>query len=135
MGLNIGETFFLNGMQDLSNPILIDVDGGSFVILFKDEGSPTYRMSWSGRVLPVYLCSDDSYYYRSDKSSDLEDDINKAEVAFEFSFCWRGVWGGRVYPKRVEYWNDDIRIMADVWDKVEKILKERIKAENPDYAL
>jgi hypothetical protein len=121
-------------MEDISKPVLIEIaEGENFVAYFVNEGTPDHNMRWSGKVLPVIVYSDWTWTYVSNRSSDSESDISNAGVMFEFSYCWRGVWEGRVYPKQREYWGDDIEIMAEVWKRVESMVKDQIKADNPDY--
>lgn len=52
---------------------------------------------------------------------------------FSFSFCWRGVWEGRIYFKDSEYWTEELKTMNELWTKIEQLLKEKIKQDNPDY--
>lgn len=119
--------------MDLSKPVLIESISEHFIVLFTDEGSTDYKMRWSGKLVPIYLASDGAYRYVSNNSSDSEEDLSKARVFFEFSFCWRGVWEGRIYFQQEEFWHEDLAVINDAWDQIEKILKDKIKSDNPDY--
>ena len=55
---------------------------------------------------------------------DKEDPITTREVfeedkclkKFEGSFCWRGVWEGRLYFTSDEYWGEEISEMSELYD-------------------
>lgn len=86
----------------------------------------------------VYLSdiSDDKkpYFYNREKGSEIEDEINSdCQKLFDFSFCWRGVWEGRIYFVEDEYFSDDLADIVYVWDKIQSHLKDKIKKENIDY--
>lgn len=85
-----------------------------------------------GSVFPVTEFSDGRFLYTSNNSSDFVNDIAKARCLFDFSFCWRGVWEGRIYFKDEEYWSEEIQEMADIWKQIEVQLKGEIKALNPN---
>ena len=55
-----------------------------------------------------------------------------ARCLFEFSFCWRGIWEGRIYFKDDEYWGEELEELKNLWDKIQAVFKERIKKEFPD---
>lgn len=121
-------------MQDLSKPILIDVTGEPFAVHFQDDGSPDYRMRWSGKVYPVYPNGRGEWMYQQlHIPGNMVPTTDGARCAFEFTYCWRGVWEGRVYFKQEEYWCEDLSVMSDLWNELEKMLKQRIKDENPEY--
>ena len=50
---------------------------------------------------------------------------------FEFSYCWRGVWEGRIYFKDSEYWSEELKVMSDLWDELEPEIKARIRESCP----
>ena len=58
---------------------------------------------------------------------------NSCRRLFDFSFCWRGVWEGRIYFKDDEYWSEEIKTMSELWDKLLPTLKQKIKSLNPEY--
>ena len=119
--------------MDLTKPVLIDAEGEWFAVFFQNAGRPDYNMQWKGKMVAIFMASDGTYTFMSDTSSDSTDDVEKARVWFEFSYCWRGVWEGRIYFKQEEFWSEDILVAAQAWKQIEKILKERIKQDNPDY--
>jgi hypothetical protein len=43
-------------------------------------------------------------------------DTKKVEKLFEGSFCWRGVWEGRLYFTQDEYWGEDLKEMSDLYE-------------------
>lgn len=91
-------------------------------------GSVYFAVCWSdfeGRT---------GYSYTKSFDGSMQDECNEdCRCAFEFNFCWRGVWEGRIYFKDDEYWSEEIKIMADIWEQIENILKEKIKSANPNY--
>lgn len=119
--------------MDLSKPQLISADYANFVVLFSDDGTLDYKMRWSGKILPINLYSTGEWDFISDTSSDSTQNIEEARVIFEFSFVWRGVWESRIYFKDTEYWGEELEEMKGAWDQIEKILKIKIKEDNPDY--
>jgi hypothetical protein len=120
-------------MTDLSKPILIDGITDTVVVFFQDDGVPDNRMRWSGDAYLVMPHGDGGWSFYSDKTYEIEEDREKARYWFQFSFVWRGVWEGRVYPKQSEFMGEDLAELAEMWNKIEKILKDVIKQDNPDY--
>lgn len=110
---------------------LLQAEGEDFVVFFEKVKDATYM--WSGKVYPIIKFSDDTWQYTAENSSDCESDRDRARLWFEFSFCWRGVWEGRFYCKQEELWTEDLQTIATLWDKIELLLKAKIKADNPDY--
>jgi hypothetical protein len=50
----------------------------------------------------------------------------------EGSFCWRGVWEGRLYFSDDEYWGEDIVELSELYsDHIEKWCKDFIKEREP----
>lgn len=111
--------------------ITITALGEEFAVLF--ERDDDYAMRWHGEAYPIYKYSDGEYSFISNQSSDSESDIKKARCMFHFSFCWRGVWEGRIYFKDEEYWSEELSTMSNLWDQIEARLKKQIKQDNPDY--
>ena len=120
-------------MKDLSKPVLIEGISESVVVFFQDDGSPDHKMRWSGAAFHVQSYPDGTWDFYSNESSNLVKDKDKAERWFHFSFVWRGVWEGRFYPKQEEFLAENIAELAEMWRKIEKILKDKIKADNPEY--
>ena len=51
----------------------------------------------------------------------------------EGSFCWRGVWEGRLYFTDDEYWGEDIEELSRLYnDKIVPWCKDFIKNREPD---
>jgi hypothetical protein len=51
---------------------------------------------------------------------------------FEGSFCWRGVWEGRLYFTDDEYWGEEISEMAELYNNhIVPWCKDYIKGINP----
>jgi hypothetical protein len=57
---------------------------------------------------------------------------NENRMLFEYIFCWRGVWEGRLYFKDSEYWSEDLEVMHRIWIILENKLKEIIRDADPD---
>lgn len=114
-------------------PKIIEANHESFVINFKNGGSSDYNMRWSGMAIQIQEYSDGTWLYQSNKSSDSTENIAEARVWFEWSFCWRGVWEGRIYFKGDEYWCQEMETIPEIWKQIEAIVKERIMLDNPDY--
>lgn len=124
--------------KDLLDTFFIDDNGceSQVVHLHKDDS-----MRFYGVVYPISRWTKQSgheagWAYNSNSSGGLtHDDLNDdCDVLFEFIFCWRGVWEGRIYfPDDEEYWSSDLHMIANVWDLIELHLKQRIIKDNPDY--
>jgi len=112
---------------------IIEVNGESFIVHFKEEGSPDYKMRWSGTAIEIQMYSDGTWRYASNVSSDSVEELKDARVWFEWSFCWRGVWEGRIYFKDDEYWCEEMETIPLIWKQIEDTVKARIKSDNPDY--
>jgi len=116
-------------MKDL----IVNIDGENFLIKFKNEGSKDHQMNWSGVVYSVFVYDDTTWAYQQRYCSDSTKDEDDARILFEWLFCWRGVWEGRIYFKNEEYWCEEINTMAKIWKQVEGVVKQRIKDDNTDY--
>lgn len=104
------------------------------VFFHNDWADPTNLRIWHGEAYTNYLSGNgDAWAFRSKTKSVEVSSKDDAECWFDFIFCWRGVWDGRVYPRKSEFWGEELADMAAIWAKIEKILKERIKQDNPDY--
>lgn len=63
-------------------------------------------------------------------------DENEAEENFCGSYCWRGVWEGRIYFKDTEHWAEDILEFSNLLnDKIIPQCKEFLKALYPEHDL
>ena len=114
--------------------IIIEANGEDFSVEFERDDN-----WYEGNVYQVDQYSNDrETFYRYNSATDggithgeLNDDCR---VMFRFLFCYRGVWEGRIYfPDDEEYWSEELKTIAAVWDKIEVILKDRIKTENPSF--
>ncbi len=111
------------------NPYLITIDDSESFVVFLTKH---HSMGWSGNVYPC-LVSQSGWMYHSKKNSDYVENIEEAECFFEFSYCWRGVWEGRFYPKQEEYWGEDVSTLHELWVQIEKGMRNQIRNDNPDY--
>ena len=75
------------------------------------------------------------HYVSDSEGMKMYEELNPdCRKAFSFMFCWRGVWEGRIYfPNESEYWSEELKIMADLWEKLLPHLKQKILDANPDY--
>jgi hypothetical protein len=49
------------------------------------------------------------------------------------SFCWRGVWEGRLYFTDEEYWGEEIAELSDLYNNhIVPWCKDFIKKRNPE---
>lgn len=114
--------------------IFCEIDSENFCVhLAKEENS----LKVSGKVYPIVhyttLSNEVSdllpiiYSYLSAPNSTPIKNIDGAICLFEFSFCWRGVWEGRIYFKEDEYWSEDLSIISRLWDSIERKIKPIIK--------
>lgn len=97
------------------------------------------KYGWiTGAVYPVMTFEgEDGFLFESatmgsDYSLEYHPDKNNCRQLFEWSFCWRGVWEGRVYFKEDEYWSEQIQEMADIWKRIEVDMKAKVKELNPN---
>jgi len=108
------------------------------IVHFEKDKNNTYR--YGGTVYPI-ICwekngtGEKGFHYCDNSSSDTREKLDEhCKIMFNFSFSWRGVWEGRIYfPDGEEYWDYELRGIADIWDAIETFLKDRIKNENGDY--
>jgi hypothetical protein len=107
--------------------VILELNTENFFIQFDKESD----LRWTGKVVEISVY-DDFWTFRDNKSSGDVDKIEDARIWFEWSFCWRGVWEGRVYFKDDEYWCEEMETIPLIWKQIEVILKEKIKSENPD---
>ncbi|MGC2239128.1 MAG: hypothetical protein WA584_23435 [Pyrinomonadaceae bacterium] len=121
-----------NGTQQL----FFDVEGYSFVVNFTGPENTLIE----GKAYPIQYWSQNgtnenrgwSYILSHDGS--MCDELNDAcRILFKFSFCWRGIWEGRIYFLDDEYWTEELKPMSALWDAIEKHLKKFIKQANPEY--
>lgn len=78
-----------------------------------------------------------SYVSKKDEP-DLIDEFKEDECVkkFEGSYCWRGIWEGRLYFTDDEYWEGELSEMAELYENhIVPQCKEFIKLREPliDY--
>lgn len=84
-----------------------------------------------GQVFEGYVDDENVVIYSALKDGSDTENKEEARHLFNFSYCWRGVWEGRIYFKDEEYWGSDIREMADLWDSIELHCQMMIKSKFP----
>ena len=107
--------------------IKISANEEDFLISIKDDGR--YKR---GAVYPVHEFEDGSVYYCALLDNSPTENIKEARHFFDFLFCWRGVWEGRVYFKDDEYWGEEMKTIYLLWSKIEEEMKSIIRKERPD---
>ena len=108
--------------------IFIDTENEHFVIhLNVDE------TILKGEVYPIQEYNEKDWGYQSLHNGSHLDNTEGSRCFFDFRFCWRGVWEGRIYFKDQEYWSEELGTIKELWDKIEVIMKERIKKDNPQW--
>lgn len=113
---------------------MIEANGNYFMIHLENEGWEGLYKSWlSGSVAQIQMFDGGGWEYQSNSSSDFADELKDARIWFTFSFCWRGVWEGRIYFKDDEYWSEEMKTIPMIWEQIEVVLKNKIKLDNPDY--
>jgi hypothetical protein len=115
--------------------LFLNSGGEDFIVFFKNTGFKDHNMSWCGEVYPIMYFDEENkkFSYYNDHNSNPEENKDKARCFFHFSYCWRGVWEGRFYPKQEEYWGEDVSELNDLWNQIEKIIRDKIKFDNTDY--
>ncbi|MFA5174661.1 MAG: hypothetical protein WC438_05765 [Candidatus Pacearchaeota archaeon] len=113
--------------------IFIDIDYSSFVVHLAYGNFSAIE----GEVYPIqkyYTDSNNKHipswgYIKSSDGSIHEELVpdDSCKKMFDFSFCWRGIWEGRIYFKDDEYWSEELKVMSELWDKLVPQLKEKIK--------
>jgi len=74
-----------------------------------------------------------SYIDKENEPDDREVfEEGKCLKKFEGSFCWRGVWEGRLYFTDNEYWGEEISEMSELYNKhIAPWCKDFIKEREP----
>lgn len=117
--------------------IFINADDEDFVVHI--EQNQAYANWINGRVYPIqryeYVKTgkkDWGYVLLQDgTSTDSHEPNDDCRVMFDFSFCWRGVWEGRIYFKDDEYWSEELNTINEAWKKILPVLKSIIKHIDP----
>lgn len=114
-------------------PKIIKAEDEDFMVYFKNEGSPGFEKSWSGQVVDLTVFVDGQVVFTRQDDFLPTENKDEARVLFEWHFCWRGVWDARIYPKQEEYYAEELAVIQSAWQQIEDIIKDQIKADNPDY--
>ena len=112
-------------MMNNLEPKIIKANGDDFIIHFEHRYNG-YRLD--GTATQIVMFTDGSWQYQSNTSSDLTEDRDKARVWFEWSFCWRGIWEGRIYFRDDEYWSEEMETIPELWRQIEMAAKKYIRA-------
>ena len=118
--------------------IIVKAKSGDYFIVHFQLRKEDYNKDYFGSVY-FAVCHHDSkgnigYSYIKSFDGSMQDECNEdCRCAFEFNFCWRGAWEGRIYFKDDEYWSDELKVMSDIWEQIENILKDKIKLDNQNY--
>jgi len=108
--------------------LVIQVGYEDFMVYFEKQSD----LYWRGKVAQLQIYDDGYIEFQSNHSSDSTDKLDDARIWFEWSFCWRGVWEGRIYFKDDEYWSEEMQTIPLIWNQIEDIIKDKIKNDNPD---
>lgn len=108
----------------------------NYIVRFTDDGT------WVNfETFPVTdahkLGEPDNLFPQFQKDNDWIDSIEEADKDFEGSYCWRGVWEGRLYFLQEEYWGEDLAEMNEVYNEhivpwCEAYIQKRDKKEYHD---
>ena len=108
-----------------------------FIVHFDREGAST--MTYWGKVYETRQIGsggDATHEYVSftwGPSKTYEKANDDCRILFEFMFCWRGCWEGRIqFPNEEEFWCEQLKEFSALWDIIEKRLKKIIIENNPD---
>lgn len=91
-------------------------------------------------VYPIVLLDDEDEHSFCDKhSSDTVEkfDESKIRIMFKGSYCWRGVWEGRICFTDNEYWDHEISEINELFNKhIEPWCKQHLRDRlniNPNH--
>lgn len=118
--------------------IIVKAKSGDYFIVHFQLRREDYNKDYFGSVYFAVRWSDfkgnTGYSYINSFDESMQGECNEdCRCAFEFNFCWRGAWEGRIYFKDDEYWSGELKVMSDIWEQIENILKDKIKLDNPNY--
>lgn len=95
---------------------------------FLIEVDTTQSTCFKGSVVQInWFENEKDLWYQSNTSSDLTKKRSEARVWFQFLWIWRGCWEGRIYFIDDEFWSDELAVIHTIWQKIEPILKARMK--------
>ena len=74
------------------------------------------------------------YINKEDEPNGIEEfDEGVCLMKMKGSFCWRGMWEGRLYFTDEEYWDEELTELCDLYNNhIEVWCKEFIKSREPD---
>ena len=75
-------------------------------------------------------------YINKENESDVIDEFKEGQCLkkLEGSFCWRGIWEGRLYFTDDEYWGEEIEGLSRLYnDKIVPWCKDFIKKREPNH--
>jgi len=72
--------------------------------------------------------SDMRYYSKSSTCGETQAfKEDECTIKMSGTYCWRGVWEGRLYFPDDEYWSDELSELNTIFDIVEEYIKETNK--------
>ena len=82
---------------------------------------------------PIWEASDGTYEYLNKNSDHSEKEFNEnCLCSLKGSYCWRGIWEGRIYFQQEEYWIQDVEEISDLLNRfVIPHCKEVIMKKDP----
>ena len=92
-----------------------------FMVHYESDYGPAINFS----VYPIVDCVNVNTGVSSIEYIDKTDDCwgtieyfdeNKCLKRFEGSYCWRGVWEGRLHFTDEEYWGGELSVMSDLYN-------------------
>lgn len=101
-----------------------------FVIIYDTDSYFGKRVA--GTCYPCDTLEVDNNYFtfRSKKDGSSTNDVKEADVTFNFSFVWRGVWEGRIYfESENELFHEELKYLHLIWNEIETHLKAEIRAK------
>lgn len=102
------------------NDILISIKGWEFVIHWAINEYGYIE----AEVYRAEIYEDGSYTYEEEPHADG----STQKIHFlNYTYRWRGVWEGRVYFKRSEYWGELMEVIHLLWQQIEPRMQEALK--------
>jgi hypothetical protein len=114
--------------------LCISIDGDDFNVHVKTDAHTLEFQVCPVREWTGVNDSKGRSYIDKENESDLLDKFepSKCLIKMEGSFCWRGVWEGRLYFTDDEYWGEDIEILSKLYNNhIVPWCKEFIKNREP----
>ena len=75
-----------------------------------------------------------SYISKEDNKDSVQQfEIGKCLIKLTGSFCWKGIWEGRLYFNDEEYWGEDIQELSNLYNNhIVNWCKQYIKQRKPN---